>query len=317
MRIRLPPPSTPPQGGGARATTHTTAEHAKHAARVDAREDEERAQAQARAERACSTEQLQRVSREAVLASAPPKKSPRRRNRQSIAMTASSLSGALACQALLQGKLAPEAFAETVSSMPGESTHAWMLNFGSCLVRLGGTLSTLRRQRDAALESNNRALLHESSCGITQCAGHSPCARPPPDASPGSVALMHIRKGPSDARHAARPQVLTAPVASARPWSSRRSERSTSRPPETYTFSSAHAASRHAPSRTHPYPRQSAWGEAAPNRGMCTGGVASETTAPHLLPSSLAPSNSSAHTVSHPGASQKLASIAERSYRRI
>ena len=159
MRIRLPPPSTPPQGGGARATMHTTAEHAKHAARMAARDDDERAQAQARAERACSTEQLQRVSREAVLASAPPKKSPRRRNRQSIAMTASSLSGALACQALLQGKLAPEAFAETVSSMPGESTHAWMLNFGSCLVRLGGTLSTLRRQRDAALESNNRALL--------------------------------------------------------------------------------------------------------------------------------------------------------------
>ena len=34
-----------------------------------------------------------------------------------------------------------------------------MHNFGACLVRLGGTLTTLRRQHDAALESNNRALL--------------------------------------------------------------------------------------------------------------------------------------------------------------
>lgn len=85
------------------------------------------------------------------------------------------------------------------------------------------------------------------SCGISQCAGHKPCPRPPPPA-PGSFADIHTRYVPSRAFHAALLRVLTAPVTHpllALPGAPTRRDVSTKLPFSTLTISETQSADRH------------------------------------------------------------------------
>ena len=93
--------------------------------------------------------------------------------------------------------------------------------------------------------------------------------------------------------NAALPHVLTAPLASARPPTCRRSDSKASSPSLTTAFSAAHAALRHALRRMQPSSTQSAlllWLALATGR--------------HLVVSSAAPANSSLQDRDQPGASQ-------------
>ena len=154
----LPGPVPPLRLGAASAVTAVTVEHAEHAARAAQRLAEDQTE-QDRG--TISLAQLRSFANECVQASKPGQQRPSPRTLETITSTASQLSGALACQSLLQGKMSADAFAESVRRMPPEALHAWMVSFGSCLARLGGTLMALRRQRDSAMECNNRTLLQQ------------------------------------------------------------------------------------------------------------------------------------------------------------
>ena len=133
------------------------AEHTTYFARIEGFAEAERRRADLRGLSTLSIDKLQGLSRKMVNAEAATL-TPRGRNE--LVATAERLSGASACTALVEGRIAPRALVRSLLEMPSGLRDEWLLSFTACVAQLGQTLVKQRRQLRALEESANRKMLH-------------------------------------------------------------------------------------------------------------------------------------------------------------